>query len=264
MARIRLVALDIDGTLLTSANRLSPAVAEAVRAVAGRGVAVVLATGRWYESARRWAGRLGLTAPIISHNGARVTCPDTDKDLLRLTLPLAPAQAIARYMDQHGIDGYLTVGPYTYLRPRPELDPARLPSEIRLVAAFAPHVTEPPVSLLVFDPEGITALPAAFEGRSQEGLRFTVNRTSGTADHLTVHHPAVDKGRALAEVCAYLGVPPEQALAIGDAESDTAMYAVAGLGVAMGNATDAVKARAAVVAPSNDEDGVAWALRHLL
>jgi hydroxymethylpyrimidine pyrophosphatase-like HAD family hydrolase len=91
-----------------------------------------------------------------------------------------------------------------------------------------------------------------------------VNHTSGTADHLTVHHPAADKGRALARVCAHLGVPPEQTLAIGDAESDTAMFAVAGLAVAMGNATDAVKARATVVAPSNDADGVAWALRYLL
>jgi len=65
-------------------------------------------------------------------------------------------------------------------------------------------------------------------------------------------------------VCAHLGVPPEQTLAIGDAESDTAMFAVAGLAVAMGNATDAVKARATLVAPSNDADGVAWALRYLL
>lgn len=264
MGRIRLVALDIDGTLLTSANRLSPAVAAAVRAVDERGVAVALATGRWYESARRWAERLGLAAPIISHNGARITCPDQDEDLLRLTLPLEPARALAAFMDERGIDGSLTVGPHTYMRPRPGLDPARLPAEIRLVTAFAPRVTEPPLSLLVFDPEGITALPAAFQDRFRDSLRFTVNRTSGTADHLTVHHPEVDKGRALARVCAHLGVPPDQTLAIGDAESDTAMFAVAGLAVAMGNATDAVKARATVVAPANDEDGVAWALRHLL
>jgi Cof subfamily protein (haloacid dehalogenase superfamily) len=264
VARIRLVALDIDGTLLTSANRLSPAVAAAVRAVAERGVAVALATGRWYESARRWAGRLGLAAPIISHNGARITCPARDEDLLRLPLPLEPARTIARYMDDRGIHAHLTVGPYTYMRPRPDLDPARLPSEIRLVTAFAPYVTEPPLSLLVFDPEGISALPAVFQDRFQGSLRFTVNHTSGTADHLTVHHPAADKGRALARVCAHLGVPPEQTLAIGDAESDTAMFAVAGLAVAMGNATDAVKARATVVAPSNDADGVAWALRYLL
>jgi len=61
-------------------------------------------------------------------------------------------------------------------------------------------------------------------------------------------------------VCEELGVPPEQTLAVGDAESDTAMFRVAGVAAAMGNALPEVRARATVVAPGNDEEGVAWVL----
>lgn len=263
MTRIRLIALDIDGTLLNSSDQLTEPVAGAVRSALADGVHIVLATGRWYGSARRWAARLGASAPIISHSGARVTRQDPETDLLHLGLPLGPAQEIAAFMDAHGMQANLTVGPVTYTRPRPGLDPARLPADIRVAEAFLPHVTIEPTSVLVFDPEGIVAIPQAFEERLGGQIAFLVNRTTGTSDHLTLHHPAVDKGRALRIVCETLGVDPAEAMAVGDAESDTAMFAVAGVSVAMGNATDAVKARAQYVAPTNDAGGVAWALHNL-
>jgi hydroxymethylpyrimidine pyrophosphatase-like HAD family hydrolase len=225
---------------------------------------VVLATGRWYGSARRWAGRLGVTAPIISHSGGRVTRQDTGEDLLHLTLPLEPARAIVAFMDEHGMAVNLTVGAYTYMRPRPGLDPARVPPEIRVEALHLPFVTVAPTSALVFDPRGITSIRERFEHRFGDQIGFLTNRTSGTADHLTLHHPEVDKGRALVLVCRALGIAPDQALAIGDAASDVAMFRVAGVSVAMGNATPATQAQATAVAPTNDEDGVAWALNRFL
>lgn len=264
MGTIRLVALDIDGTLLNSRDQLSPAVAEAVRRAVERGVQVTLATGRWYASARRWAARVGTGAPIISHSGARVTRQEPEDDLLHLRLPLQPAREIVAFLDEHRIAANLTVGAYTYMRPRPGLDPARVPPDVRVAERYLPFVTESPTSVLIFDPRGIVAVSARFASRFVEEIAFQTNRTSGTADHLTLHHPQVDKGRALAMVCAEVGIPPEQALAIGDAESDTAMFRVAGVSVAMGNATAAVQACATAVAPTNDEDGVAWALHHFL
>lgn len=263
MIPIRLVAIDIDGTLLNSHDQLTPAVGDAVRSAVERGVAVVLATGRWYASARRWAGRLGATAPIVSHSGARVTRQEPEEDLLHLTLLLEPARAIVAFMDERRMLVNLTVGPFTYTRPRPGLDPARVPPHLRVEARHLPFVTVPPTSALVFDRAGITAIPETF-GRVGDQVRFVVNHTSGTADHLTMQHPATDKGRALALVCRELGIPPEQVLAIGDAESDTAMFRVAGVSVAMGNAASDVRASATVTAPGNDEDGVAWALAQFL
>jgi Cof subfamily protein (haloacid dehalogenase superfamily) len=264
MTPIRLVALDIDGTLLNSSDQLSPAVAGAVGQAIERGVQVVLATGRWYGSARRWAARLGATTPVISHSGARVTRQEPEEDLLHLRLPLAPLREIVTLMDEERMAVNLTVGPYTYMRPRPGLDPARVPRDVRVEALHLPFLVEAPTSALIFDPRGITTVHDRFARRYGAEIGFQINRTSGTSDHLTLHHPSVDKGRALELVCRELGIPPDHTLAVGDAESDTAMFRVAGVSVAMGNASAAVQSRAAAVAPTNDDDGVAWALRRFL
>lgn len=264
MARIRLVALDIDGTLLRSDDTVSPGVIEAVRGLAGRGVAVTLSTGRWYASALRMAGRLAAAAPIISSNGARVTRQDTGEDLLRLTVPTAPAREIAAFADEHDMNAHVAIGDHTFIRARPTVDPARLPAELRAVSALAPCVTEPPTSILVFDAAGIESIPARFEAVYSAEMRFLVNRTSGTSDHLTLCHPDIDKGRALLLVCEHLGIAPDEVMAVGDAASDAAMWAVAGVGVAMGNALPATRELARAVAPTNDEDGVAWAIERFV
>ena len=261
---IQAVALDIDGTLLTSRDELTPAVAAAVRAVAERGVAVILATGRWYGSAKRYAGRLGATAPIISHSGARVTRQQPEEDLLHLTIPLEPAREIVALLDERGTLVNITVGDLTLTRPRAGLDPTRAPADLRVEALHLPFITAPPTSALIFDGAGIDDLVARFAPRFGDVIAFSVNRTSGSPDHLTLHHPAVDKGTALLRALQEIGVPPEETLAIGDAASDVAMFALAGTSVAMGNARPETQARATLTAPTNDEDGVAWALATLI
>ncbi len=264
MPPIRLVALDIDGTLLNSRDELTPAVAAAVRAAVERGVVVVLATGRWYASARRLAGRLGVRAPIISHSGARVTRQEGEEDLLYLGLPLEPAREIVAFMDERRMLVNLTVGAYTFTRGRPGLDPTRLPPDLRVEEVHLPFVTAPPISALVFDRQGIVDIRERFGERYGGAIQFLVNRTSGTADHLTMQHPDTDKGRALELVLRALGIAPDEALAVGDAESDTAMFRVAGVSVAMGNANPSVQSHATATAPTNDEDGAAWALTTFL
>jgi hydroxymethylpyrimidine pyrophosphatase-like HAD family hydrolase len=193
-----------------------------------------------------------------------VTRPESGEDILHLCLPLEPSREIVAFMDEHAMAVNLTVGAYTYMRPRPGLDPTRVPAEIRVEQLHLPHVSVAPTTALIFDSAGITSIREAFEHRFGEEIVFLTNRTSGTADHLTLHHPDVDKGRALELVCRELGIPPDQALAIGDAESDVAMFRVAGVSVAMGNATPSTQSQASAVAPTNDEDGVAWALMRFL
>lgn len=264
MTRIRLVALDIDGTLLNSRDQLSPVVQEAVREAAAQGVQVVLATGRWLGSARRWAGRLDAGGHVISHNGARVTRLDDEKDLLHLTMPLGASREIVAFMDEHGFAVNLTIGDLTYMRPRAGLDPLRLPADVRVEALHSPFLRAAPTTALVFDPKGIDAIPARFAVDHSGVIAFNVNRTSGTSDHLTMCHPDVDKGKALLMVCRELGIDPQETMAVGDAASDAAMFRVAGVGVAMGNALASVQADAHAVAPTNDEDGVAWALQRFV
>src|SRR3990170_2154372 len=114
---IRLIALDLDGTLLNTKDRVGEADARAVQRARESGVIVVLCTSRWYGIARSTAETLGLRAPLICHNGALVRTPGDTPDLVYLPLGLETAREAAAFIDQHPSSAFLTVGDTTYLRP---------------------------------------------------------------------------------------------------------------------------------------------------
>lgn len=257
---VRLVALDLDGTLLDTDNRVSEANARAVARVRERGIIVVLATSRWYELARHNAEELGVSAPLICHNGALVrTLPD-GHDLLRLEIPPQPAMDVAGFIDAAGYTAITTVGDITYVRWRQPADPARLLPSMRLADRHAPFVEEGASSFLVFGQEGVEAVIGAFAEKYRGVLNLARGYSETYPPYLNIVHGEADKGRALALVCGHLGVRAQEVMAMGDAGPDLSMLEFAGLGVAVGNAAPEVKAAADVVAPPNTEDGVAWAL----
>src|SRR6266508_5158323 len=98
----KLLALDLDGTLLNSSLRLSDANGEAVRAAMERGVQVVLATARFYGIALRTASRLDVQTPLICSNGALVKRPTDGKELVHLTLDLNLARDVTALGDERG------------------------------------------------------------------------------------------------------------------------------------------------------------------
>jgi Cof subfamily protein (haloacid dehalogenase superfamily) len=259
---IRLVAIDLDGTLLNPRNRVAEEDAEAVRDALAAGVRVVLATSRWHSAARRTAVALGLAGPIISHNGALVRWIEEGRQLLHHTLDLELSRAIARHVDGLPDDGYVTVGETTYLKTRRLREPARPPaSDLVFVDALEPCVSEPPTAFLLFGQQVVRTLVENFRDHHGRELNLAEGFSESFPSYLNVVHALADKGAALGSVCDALGVGVEDTMAIGDAGPDIAMLRVAAIGVAMGNAPAAVKEAADVVAPSNDRAGVAWALR---
>lgn len=260
---IRLVALDLDGTLLDPSSKVSEEDAAAVREAAARGVHIVLCTARWYGIALRTARRLELTPPLICHSGAHIKEPDSGVELLHLRVPEQPAREIASYCDAGGYETYTTIDGTTYMRTRFEaqIDPARLPKDMRLAKTHAEHVAGPVTGFVVFGDEAVRGLIATFGERYKTELAFPVGISETGQTYVTITGAGSDKGRALRLVCKHLNVPLEEALAMGDAQPDVDMFEVAGTGVAMGNAPDDVKAQADAVAPSNAENGVAWAIR---
>ena len=112
--RVRLIALDLDGTLLIG-NKVSDINAAAVREAVAAGVQIVFATSRWYLLAKHTAEMLGVRAPIICHNGAMIREPADDAYLLHLRVPAVPSAEIAALGDEHCYEGMLTVGDATYM-----------------------------------------------------------------------------------------------------------------------------------------------------
>jgi Cof subfamily protein (haloacid dehalogenase superfamily) len=261
--RVRLVAVDLDGTLLNRGNRVSEGNAAAVRDAIAAGVHMVFATSRWFLLAKRTADALGVTDPIICHNGAQIRSPVDGEYVLRLRLPEDASREIASLADQHRYESMVTVGDDTYMiTKRPGLDPARLPGGMRLCERLSDRVDGGAEGFLFFGQDAVEGLRAALDGRYEGVLNVAYGYSQTFPGYLNIVHAAADKGRALAIVCDRLGVPPAEAMAIGDAAPDLEMMRVAGVSVAMGNAPDDVKAEATAVGPSNLDDGVAWAIRH--
>jgi hypothetical protein len=258
---IRLVALDIDGTLLDSSNRLSDGNAAAIREAMAQGAQVVLATSRWFHLARLTAENLGLTTPLICHNGALIKRPEDGQELLHLRLDQEFSRQMAGLGDQRRYMMFTTVDDVTYMRPQGK-GPKRLPPDMRVSNYHAQAVAQAaPTAILIFGEEAVGEVWDAFHEQFGRAVNFSRNHSLTFPHYLSLTHAEADKGRSLELVCHELGVDPAEAMAIGDAEADVAMFGVVGCGVAMGNAPDSVREAAREVAPQNDDDGVAWAIR---
>jgi Cof subfamily protein (haloacid dehalogenase superfamily) len=260
VTRIRLIALDLDGTLLNNALKLSERNAEAVKHALDKGVKVVLATSRWFGLARRTADRLGIDTPLVCSNGAVIRRPQDDGDLLHLRLDQEVAREVTALGDERGWEMFTTIEDATFMRARPGA-PESLPGGLRVSERQADEVARAqPTAVLVFGNDAVDEISQrllpAYDGRA----KFSLNRPINLPSYVVLTHPDADKASALEMVCRDMDVPLSDVMAMGDSESDLTMLRAAGLGIAMDNSPDEVKRAALHVAPSNDADGVAWAI----
>jgi hypothetical protein len=261
VTRIRLVALDLDGTLLNSALKLSERDAEAVRRALDKGVKIVLATSRWFGLARRTADRLGIDTPLVCSNGAVVRRPRDDSELLHLRLDQEIAREVTALGDERGWEMFTTIGDATFMRAPPGVSPESLPGGLRTSERQADEVARgQPTTVLVFGDDAVDEISQRFLPAYDGRAKFSVNRPINLPPHVVLTHPDADKASALEIVCHQMDVPLSNVMAMGDSESDLTMLRLAGLGIAMDNSPDEVKRAALHVAPSNDADGVAWAI----
>ncbi len=263
MSDIKLIALDLDGTLLNSSLKVSERNGEAVRRALEAGVKVVLATSRWYLLARRTADRLGIDTPLICNNGAIVKRPADGAELLHLRLDQEPAREVTALADERHWETFTTIEDVTYMRMRPGVIPERLPAGLRVSDRQAEEVARgQPTAVLVFGEEAVDEISQRFLPVYDGRASFSLNRPVGLPHYVILTHPDADKASALEIVCRDLDVPLTDVMAMGDSESDLGMLRAAGLGIAVNNSPDELKRAALHIAPANDADGVAWAIEH--
>jgi 5-amino-6-(5-phospho-D-ribitylamino)uracil phosphatase len=265
-AKIRLLALDLDGTLLTSTKTISPPTVEALRAATrDAGVRVVLASARPPRTVLPFYEQLGLDTPMINYNGALVYDPRSRRVVMHLPIPLKTAREIVRLARRLHRDVLVSAEIldrwYT-----DRLDKRYLTETAKLmgpdqVAPMGKWLTEPVTKLLFLaGADRITELGR----RIAEALPHQVSMVQTEGHLLQVMHVTVSKAQALRCVAAELCVARENVMAIGDNANDVGMLQWAAIGVAVGNATPEVKAVARLVTAGNDEDGVAQAVRQLI
>jgi len=263
---IKLIAIDLDGTLLGPDKTISQANAKAVRAAMARGVKVVLASARPPRSSVEFHQQLELDTPMIHYNGALIRDPLRSEVLDHRPLDPALAQSmieLARHVEPNiAVDLEVLDRWYT-----DHHDPADQRFATHTARSFAPDRIGPIASLL---DEPITKVMFSAEASRVERVANAVaNRFGDATDvHVSDAHllqyvaKGVDKAASLAWLCERMGIEASHVLAIGDAPNDAGMLRWAGRGIAVGDAWPEAKQAADEVCQVNhDQDAVASILQ---
>lgn len=262
--KIRLIALDLDGTLTNSEKIITDYTKDVLRRAMEQGLSVALASGRATPGVLPLASQLELEQRggfALSYNGARITDLTKGQVLHESAVPREHIGELYQFAAEQGVN-LLSYSPDHEIVTERSNQWVELESKIcgipcRLVPDLKAELSYPvPKLLMTVEPcrmEEVEAkLAKQFEGRLEV--------FHSSPYFLEVMDYGYNKGTALAVLLNKLGLSREQLMACGDSGNDLAMIRMAGLGVAMGNADAAVKAEADYVTASNDEDGVAKAI----
>ena len=274
---IKIISLDLDGTLLDSQKRLSEGNRAALEEAAAKGVHIVPTTGRFFGMMPQAIRDLPFVRYAITINGAQVYDRETDTAIVREEIPLDMALDIIRLLDGYDVIydcyrsnwGWMTES----LQAKAE-DYATDAHYLKMVREFRNPVPElkeylkstaaegdvQKVMLFARNTPGSELVTKAITDAVAE--RFpSIKTTSSTWNNLELNISTAHKGNSLKRFAEHLGYTLENCMALGDGTNDLSMIEAAGLGVAMSNAHPLVLAAADHVTTSNDEDGVAKAIR---
>jgi Cof subfamily protein (haloacid dehalogenase superfamily) len=263
----RLLALDVDGTLLTDELQITPATRKAVQQVISQGVQVVLASARGPNALYSIMEELEIAGLAICYTGALTCRLYADRHISlevvnerRMNLSSA-RQVLSNALQLDVSIGWFS-GEHWYI-PKWDL-PLHLESMITGVTPIVDpdlmHFNEPPHKLQAIVGE------AAHLPRLYDLARVLPSDCVGQFSYetyLEIIHQGVDKATALLGLCQHLDITSSEMIAIGDMDNDIAMLRIAGLGIAMANAPANVQAEADWVTDTNNRDGVAVAIERL-
>ncbi|MDX2243867.1 MAG: Cof-type HAD-IIB family hydrolase [Leptolyngbyaceae cyanobacterium bins.302] len=268
---IQLLVLDIDGTIAGQSNEIREPVKKAVKAVQAKGIQVAIATGRTYQSALRFYQDLGATLPLMVYQGALIKDPITATIHRHWTVPQSLAAELLDYFEQPALRSQLSVHFYIndqlYVREMTrETEDYLSRSTISAIAVGDLRTTlhQEPTKVLALA-EDVDLIDTLLMNLRQKYLPTDLYLTKSVATFFEATHPLVNKGTAVQYLAEeYLKLQPDNVMVVGDNFNDLEMIQYAGIGVAMGNAPDGVKAVANWIAPDVEMDGVAGAIEEFL
>ncbi|MGG6432498.1 Cof-type HAD-IIB family hydrolase [Anoxybacillus sp. D401a] len=262
-----LIALDLDGTLLRENKTISERTYDVIQKAKQAGHIVVIATGRPYRASKMYYEQLQLTTPIVNFNGAFVHHPKDDRwGMYHTPLQLETVKEIIDVSRKYNVRNILAeVMDDVYFHEHDEqlLDLFNLGDPNVYVGNLHDILRKDPTSILILSDEQNVARIRTYLSEVHANV---IDHRSWTAPWhvIEIVRTGIHKAFGLEKVASFYGIPRERVIAFGDEDNDIEMLKWAGLGVAMGNAIEQLKAVADDVTKTNEEDGIAVYLQSLL
>ena len=266
--KYKLIAMDLDGTLNNDQKVITEKTKEALMAAQKAGIRLALASARPSPGLFKERDVLRLQdhqGILMSYNGGRIVDAQTGNVLFETSMDLAETRQVLRRLEELPVTPILDDGVQFYVTDKSGYkvdyeckNNNMVCTEVENLADF---LTFAPIKILMsVQPEQLPEIQRTIADMLPETL--TVVQTA--AFYLEVIPKVINKGQGIRDICKVLGITPAEVISFGDAANDIPMLREAGMGVAMGNASEAVKAAADMVTLSNNEDGIAAALEKLL
>jgi Cof subfamily protein (haloacid dehalogenase superfamily) len=275
---IRLIALDLDGTLFNSKGIITKHTKEMIQKAGQAGITVIISTGRPYIGLPlEDAVELGIKYAITA-NGAGIYQIPSRKCLFEDSIAPEAGATLLTELYQHNLhlDAFIGGNAYTQSSTRDFINRLTLSDSMRTYIRDSRTVVDDLASYIVAHQLSIQKLTLNFT--PDENGNYTVrdniitlltqypelHYVSGGFNNLEITKKGTTKGEGLRFLCNYLNIPIDQSMACGDSENDFAIVTASGLGVAMANAEQLLLDHADFVTLSNDEDGIAYAIEELV
>ena len=265
----KLVAIDLDGTLLNNSKEISERNIRAIQEACRKGVKIVICSGRVFSGARVYAKQIGVTGPVIACNGAVIT-KDIGGELMYASYMnrsdclkiIDICKKYNTYYHVYAGNVMLTEkleGPSLryYERNKTLLPEDRIKIEVVADMKEKLRDTDEIVLKFIIITQDLDIMKKA---RAESETLSNVTIMSSNYDNFEIMNKGVNKGDSLRQLAEMLDISPDEVMAIGDNENDLTMLSYAGLGVVMDNAESSIKEAADYITLSNEDDGVAMAI----
>ena len=262
---IRLFLADVDGALVTKDKVLTEAAKAAVQELDHAGVAFAVTSGRPPRGMSMLIAPLALRTPLAGFNGGVLVNPDLSVIESHTLDPAAAKQALRLILDR-GLDAWVYTEKEWLIRDKDAPHVAReawtVKFDAQVVASFTDAYLAHAVKIVGVSDD--LDLVAACEKVAQTTLGEKASAERSQPYYLDVTHPQANKGTVVITLSKLLNIPPEQIVTMGDMPNDVLMFRKSGFSIAMGNASDEVKAQASAVTDTNENEGFAKAVRRFV